>query len=65
MTTDNKSRFQTGEKCRQSGTYKFDGYLDGTKFPSPSEEEMRIPLSIGETFPPIRSTGKSCYWKLS
>ena len=58
------ARFKTGELCPVSGRYRFDGYLDGTHSPSPRAEEMEIPLSKGEKFPPIRSSGKSCWWKL-
>lgn len=58
------SRFRTGEKCSESGRYRFDGYLDGTSTPAPTAEEKEIPLSEGETFPPIRSAGKACWWKL-
>ncbi len=58
------TRFKTGQKCVESGRYQFDGYLDGTSYPAPTAEEREIPLSNGETFPPIRSTGRSCWWKL-
>lgn len=58
------TRFRTGEVCQESGRYQFDGYLDGTRTPAPSSEEREIPLSKSEKFPPIRSTGKSCWWKL-
>jgi hypothetical protein len=58
------ARFKTGEKCQSSGRYRFDGYLDGTNWPSPKPEEQQIPLSNSETFPPIRSSGKGCWWKL-
>lgn len=58
------ARYKTGEKCVESGRYRFDGYTDGTSLPAPRPEEREIPLSRGETFPPIRSTGKSCWWKL-
>jgi len=58
------ARFKTGEKCVESGRYRFDGYLDGTHYPPPTSEEREIPLSAGETFPPIRSSGKACWWKL-
>ena len=27
-----------------------------------AQEEREIPLPRGETFPPIRSTAKACYW---
>lgn len=58
------ARFKTGDECPESGRYRFDGYLDGTSTPEPTPEEKVIPLSKGETFPPIRSTGKACWWKL-
>ena len=64
MATAVGTRFKTGEKCIESGRYRFDGYLDGTSYPAPTAEEREIPLSNGETFPPIRSTGKACWWKL-
>jgi len=35
-----------------------------TAYPSPTAEEREIPLSAGETFPPIRSSGKACWWRL-
>ena len=64
MATAVGTRFKTGQKCVESGRYKFDGYLDGTSYPAPTAEEREIPLSNGETFPPIRSTEKACWWKL-
>ncbi|NPC74730.1 YjzC family protein [Corallococcus exiguus] len=57
-------RFKTGSKCETSGIYAFDGYSDGSTTPSPTAEERVIPLSAGETFPPIRSQNKSAWWKL-
>lgn len=64
MSTVATKRYRTGEKCEVSGRYDFDGYLDGTSFPEPRGEEKRIPLAKGDTFPPIRSSGKGCYWRL-
>jgi len=58
------SRHRTGETCLISGVYRFDGYLDGTSSPSPTADEREIPLSKEGAFPPIRSTGKACWWKL-
>ena len=55
-------RYRTGETCPRRGIYGFDGYLDGTSTPSPTAEEREIPLSRGETFPPIKSSEKACYW---
>jgi hypothetical protein len=64
MATAIGTRYKTGEKNPESGRYRFDGYLDGTTSPAPRAEEMQIPLSKGETFPPIRSASKGCWWKL-
>lgn len=58
------ARGRTGEECEVSGRYDFDGYLDGTHHPEPRPEEKRIPLAKGNTFPPVRSSGRSCYWRL-
>lgn len=58
------ARFKTGELCQASGVYRFDGYTDGAWYPRPRPEEHEIPLSKGERFPPIRSSGKACFWKL-
>lgn len=55
--------YRTGEKAPATGTYEFDGYLDGTQTPQPTAEERTIQLTKDETFPPIRSAGKSCRWK--
>lgn len=56
-------RYKTGETCQYTGKYEFDGYTDGTRTPAPTAEERVIPLERGETFPPIRSSEKACYWK--
>jgi hypothetical protein len=58
------NRFKTGEKNLVRGDFIFDGYLDGSFTPSPTSEEMVIPLEFLETFPPIRSAQKACYWRL-
>jgi len=57
------TRFRTGETCPESGRYQFDGYTDGSWQPPPHPSEKEIPISRGEKFPPIRSSGKACYWK--
>jgi len=57
-------RYKTGNVCDTTGSYVFDGYIDGTTQPPPTTEERVIPLRSGETFPPIRSASKACYWKL-
>jgi hypothetical protein len=59
------TRYKTGQTNQESGRFDFDGYLDGTSTPMPLPAERAIPLSKGETFPPIRSAGKACWWKLT
>ena len=56
-------RYKTGEHCPTTGRYAFDGYLDGSWYPSPTADEKVIPLSVGETFPPVRSANKGAWWK--
>ena len=62
--TQTAVRGKTGQQCEVSGRYDFDGYTDGTRTPAPHPQESRIPLSRGEIFPPIRSSGKACWWLL-
>lgn len=64
MSTTTSTRFKTGQTCPTSGDYRFDGYTDGTSSPSPTAEEREISLSRDETFPPIKSSGKACWWVL-
>ena len=64
MSTTIGTRFKTGQTCPESGRYCFDGYLDGNSYPAPTAEERQIPLSRLETFPPIRSASKGCWWRL-
>jgi hypothetical protein len=62
-TTTKQGRFRTGEQCELTGQYDFDGYLDGSQTPTPHPKEQAVAFRIGETFPPIRSAGKPCWWK--
>ena len=56
--------YKTGDTAPTTGRYAFVRYTDGTTTPSPTPEERIIPLSQGETFPPIRSTNKAAWWRL-
>jgi hypothetical protein len=56
-------RYKTGQVCPSKGNYRFDGYTDGTWTPSPTAEEMVIPLDAGDVFPPINSSDKGAWWK--
>ena len=39
--------------------------LAGTRYPQVRTDEKRIPLAKSDSFPPIRSAGKGCYWRLA
>ena len=58
------TRKKTGETCEIAGDYEFDGYVDGTTYPSPTAEERVIPMDRRDTFPPVRSSQKAAWWKL-
>ncbi len=55
--------YKTGDIAPTTTTYEFAGYTDGTATPAPTANERVIPLSKGETFPPIRSCGKGAWWR--
>lgn len=57
-------RYKTGDTCEATGRYAFDGYSDGLGGPPVTAEERIIPLSRGETFPPIKSQSRGAYWTL-
>lgn len=56
-------RYKTGQNNPETGVFNFDGYTDGTSSPAPTAEERVISLSKNETFPPIKSCNKGCWWK--
>lgn len=55
--------YKTGDTAPQTGRYQFVRYTDGSTYPAPTSEERVIPLSRGETFPPIRSCNKGAWWQ--
>ena len=59
-----RRQFKTRETCEITGRYRFRGYLDGTKEPPPGAKERKIRIVAGQTFPPIESSEKECWWKL-
>jgi len=63
MSTGTQTRFKTGEESPWKARYRFDGYVDGTSSPRPTNEEMEIDLDRKENFPPIKSAKKACWWK--
>jgi hypothetical protein len=59
---ENIIMYKTGDKATSKGKYKFVRYTTEPQTPRPSSEESTIPLDVGDTFPPIRSTGRGAYW---
>ena len=53
---------KTGETCTRSGHYKFSGHADGSRGCHPTADENDIPMSVGKTFPPIKSCKKAAIW---
>ena len=61
---DEEQRETTGKKAPAPGRYRFDGYVDGTSYPPPHPHELEMPVLKDDPLPPIRSTGKACFWRL-
>lgn len=59
-----RTRFITGMVCTRSGIYVFDTYADHSSDPLPESDEKTITMRYGHIFPPVRSAGKSAWWKL-
>ncbi|WP_407270400.1 YjzC family protein [Radiobacillus sp. PE A8.2] len=58
-------RYKTGQLSPANAYYKWDGYTDGTRSPSPTDEESKIKLEKSEVFPPINSCDKGAYWRMT
>lgn len=58
-------RFRSGSAITIAGVYVFDGYANGTWSPTPLYAERVMTLAAGGVFPPIKSAGKACWWRLS
>jgi len=58
-------RYKTGQISLANAYYAWDGYTDGTRYPSPTSEEQYIRLENGERFPPINSCDKGAWWKMT
>jgi hypothetical protein len=57
------ARQKTGDTCELAGTWGFDGYVDGGSTPQPTANEKEIPMQVGRTFPPVKSSNKAAWWK--
>ena len=56
-------RFRTGEVCLETGTYEFDGYVNGSSDGLPFSDELEIAILAGAPFPPIQSRNRACFWQ--
>lgn len=54
--------YKTGQRAPRSGIYLFSRYVEG-QHPRPTAQELRIHLSAGEVFPPIRSQNAAAWWE--
>jgi hypothetical protein len=63
MAATLNQRFQTGDRCQNSGSFEFDGYMDGSTSPLPKPDEMQIAVKAGDEFPAVCETHKACYWR--
>ena len=55
--------YKTGDEAPKTGNYDWVRYTDGTRTPRPTQEEQRIRLTRGATFPPVRSANKGAWWR--
>lgn len=62
MTPLIANRYCSGDVCRASGRFRFDGYLDGSLDPAPADHEAFVTLDAGEVFPRVESLGLRCWW---
>ena len=65
MRASTVAKCRTGDRCSTAGRYEFDGYLDASGGPRPAGGEMEIAMAVGDSFPPIASAAKPCYWRLT
>lgn len=53
---------KTGDKCMNSGYYKFSGHVKCTTKCHPSFDEDKISMRMFETFPTIHTCDKDAFW---
>lgn len=58
-------RFMTGQVCTTTGEYEFDGYVDTSLSPALTDDEKRILVNAGKTFPGASPAAKAAYWKFT
>ncbi|MBI4392854.1 MAG: YjzC family protein [Euryarchaeota archaeon] len=58
------TEYKTGEKAPYSGIYGYVRHMNGPYGCKPTPDEMQIPLSVGERFPPHKSCSMGVIWSL-
>lgn len=56
--------YHTGERSPSHARYAWEKYIDGTRDPQPTIEEIIISLDVNDVFPPVRSCNKGAVWKM-
>jgi len=55
--------FRTGQSAPATGNFVFAGHMESSTC-QPTEEEKRIWVTAGETFPPCRHCDAGALWKM-
>ena len=58
-------KYKTGDISPASAYFEWVKYTDGSFLPSPTSDEMKIPMDKGKKFPPVRSCDKGAWWKMT
>ncbi len=56
-------KFHTGQSAPSTGDYHFAGHMENSACQLP-ENEKRISLTAGETFPPCRHCKTGAFWEI-
>lgn len=56
------SRFRSGDLCRKTDAYRFDGYVDAGWTSLPRLGELEAIIEAGQPFPRIESNKLDCWW---
>jgi hypothetical protein len=60
---DVMGKFHTGQSVPSTGTYHFAGHVENSTC-QPTENEKRIQLAAGESFPPCRHCKTGAFWEI-
>jgi hypothetical protein len=60
MTT--RTRYRSGDTCRKTDAYRFDGYVAVDAIEIPRLGELEVIVEAGQPFPRIESSKLECWW---